>query len=308
MPASHLEKNSSLIGRSFRSVIQVSYVLLLTMLLVVGCRNDDSTKRRPVIDQTLSIESVKNADYKNFYPGLAEGKEVMLGGVKFDLPSSRPKWMSKVNGSTSLPTLKLPCTVERAKSVNLLLNTGNSFTSKMKVGDNVGNITLNYESGPPDVIVLQIGKNIREWRTGSKEQIIVSTENKNTREVYHEYDNAPGKVVDMISIPLTGERVLKEVVLNDESQKLLRGPDPVLNLLAVTVQSVSKKENHTFLVAIVVTVVGALVIFAVAIFKSKPMKPPSIQKTAKHVQCPRCNWKISEDDAVCPNPECKTRF
>jgi uncharacterized delta-60 repeat protein len=189
-------------------------------------------------DQSVSIAGISNAPYVGILPGFPQGSTTILGGVTFDLPSSRPGWESNVN--SALPDLSVPLTtnIPFASSVHLLLNTGNTYVGQMQVGDEIGNVVLSYASGPSDVVPLRVGINIREQGVGTTAQTVINTfTDSNLHEVWRGNNNGGVEsVVDMLTIPISGLRTLTGITFADQSQAKIAQTNPVLTLKAVTVR------------------------------------------------------------------------
>ena len=203
------------------------------------------------VDNIIPIASITNDNYAGILPGLPSGN-VTLGGVAFNIPASYPDWISNPNSQAPDLSATLSMNISQATSVRLLLNTGNTYAAQMQIGDHIGDVILNYASGPSDTLSLLVGNNIREWAVGNTEpQPIINTfTDPNLEEVY-QGDNNGGIacVVDMLTIPLDGTRTLTGIALEDESIANIGQTNPVLILRGATVQSVPEPE-FAFLVAL----------------------------------------------------------
>lgn len=200
------------------------------------------------IDQPLSISPIANSSYVGILPGFPSGTAV-LGGVTFDLPVTRPDWQSNPGSLAPDLSATLSLSVDFASSVRLLLNTGNTYTSQMQIGDQIGSIVLGFASGPSETVLLRVGNNIREQAVGTIAQPIINTfTGPNLQEVWRGNNNGGVEsVVDMLTIPLSGSRTLTSVQLIDQSQLNIGQVNPVLVLKAVTVQAVPEPATSLLL-------------------------------------------------------------
>ena len=111
---------------------QITAILTVLAIIAFG------TERTHAIDTTLSIAPIANSDY--VYPSDFLFGTVTLGGVTFDLPSSRIDWESNPGSLAPDLSATLSLNIPFASSVRLLLNTGNTYTSQMSIGDHIGDI------------------------------------------------------------------------------------------------------------------------------------------------------------------------
>ena len=231
---------------------QITFILTaFTLLFATG------TTR--AVDNTISITSIANSNYNGSYPDFPSGTAT-LGGVTFDLPSTRPDWESNPGSQAPDLSVTLPLNIPFASSVRLLLNTGNTYSSQMSIGDHIGDIVLSFDSGPTQTTALLVGNNIREVAVGNTAQPVINTfTDPNLQEVYrgHFSDNLD-RVADMLTIPLSGTRSLTSIQFIDESQANIGQINPVLTLKAVTVQSAPEPAS------------GVLLLCGVAFFLRRP--------------------------------------
>ena len=201
------------------------------------------------VDTTLSITPIANSSYVGILPGFPQGTAI-LGGVTFDLPASRPDWQSNPNSQAPDLSATLSLSIDFASSVRLLLNTGNTYTSQMQIGDQIGSIVLGYTSGPTDTVLLRVGNNIREQAVGTTAQPVINTfTDSNLQEVWRGNNNGGVEsVVDMLTIPLSGTRTLTSIQFIDQSQANIGQVNPVLALKGATVQSVPEPASALLLV------------------------------------------------------------
>lgn len=214
---------------------------ILTVLTLVAA----FTPARAV-DNIISLTSITNEDYV-LPPDFPSGTTT-LGGVTFDLPANRLSWGSNPNSQPPDLSVTLSFSIPFASSVRLLLNTGNTYTSQMSIGDHIGDIVLSFASGPTQTTALRVGNNIREVAVGATFQPVINTfTDPNLQEVYrgHFADNLD-RVADMLTIPLDGTRTLTSIQFIDESQANIGQTNPVLTLKAATVQSVPEPSTTFF--------------------------------------------------------------
>lgn len=203
-----------------------------------------STGTTRAVDTTLTITGISNDTYVGILPGFPQGTTT-LGGVTFDLPSTRPVWLSNPNSQPPDLSATLSLSIDFASSVRLLLNTGNTYTSQMQIGDQIGSIVLGYASGPTDTVLLRVGNNIREQAVGTTAQPVINTfTDSNLQEVWRGNNNGGVEsVVDMLTIPLPGTRTLTSIQFIDQSQAIIGQTNPVLTLKAATVQAVPEPAS-----------------------------------------------------------------
>lgn len=194
-------------------------------------------------DVTLSITGIANASYVGIMPGFPSGTAI-LGNVTFDLPSSRPRWGSNVNGPDASVTLTT--NVANVGNVNLLLFTGNTYSDEMSIGDQVGQITLSFASGATQVVPLLVGVNIREWAIGvnAGRAVINTFTDPNYQEVYRGNNNGGVLVaVNMLTIPVSDAPTLTGITIADQSGIFIGRADPEINWLGATVQTVPEPST-----------------------------------------------------------------
>jgi hypothetical protein len=214
--------------------ILLNYLVLLCLFIL-----SQSEKLRAT-DNTIDITGVSNSNYAGILPGLSSGN-LSLGGVNFNIPSTYPYFNSNTDQSV-LPDLSatLSMDISGVSDVCLLLNTGNTYSDEMAVGDQIGAVTLTFASGSPQVVPLKVGVNIREWAIGTTAQSVINTfTDPNLQQVWSG-DNNGGilSVVDMLTIPVSGDPTLTGITIADQSEASIGNVDPTLNLRGVTVQSV----------------------------------------------------------------------
>jgi hypothetical protein len=221
--------------------MNTQFTAILTMLAVIA-----SFTPSRAVDNIIPLTSITNEDYV-LPPDFPSGTPT-LGGVTFDLPANRLSWGSNPNSQPPDLSVTLSFSIPFASSVRLLLNTGNTYTSQMSIGDHIGSIVLSFASGPTQTTALLVGNNIREVAVGSTVQPVINTfTDPNLQEVYrgHFTDNID-RVADMLTIPLSGDRTLTSIHFIDESQLNIGQTNPVLTLKAVTVQSVPEPLTTIF--------------------------------------------------------------
>lgn len=204
-----------------------------------------------LLDTTVSITPIANSSYVGIMPTFPSGTTT-LGGVTFDLPSARPDWQSNIASAPPDLSASLTLSIDSVSSVHFLVNTGNTYTSQMSVGDRIGTITLSFASTPSVAIPLQVGVNVREWGIGSTAQPVINTfTSPDLQEIWRGNNN--GGIlcaVDMLTIPVSGFPTLTGITIQDESTSRIGQINPVLTLKAVTVQSVPEPTSTLFLVAL----------------------------------------------------------
>lgn len=242
-------------GRNIPMLCGFSPMKWFLVFAVVVLSSSFSDKAQAV-DQPLSLSTIANSSYVGILPGLPSGTTV-LGGVTFDLPGTRPDWQSNPNSQAPDLYATFGLAIDNAAAVHLLLNTGNTYTSQMQIGDQIGVIALLFLTGPTEIVPLRVGHNIREQAVGTTAQPVINTfTDSNLQEVWRGNNNGGVEsVVDMLTIPLSGTRTLTQIQIVDQSQAKIGQVNPVLALKAVTVQTIPEPRS------LVLSACGLLLVF-----------------------------------------------
>lgn len=216
--------------------MKTSFARLLAVCVIL-CAQHPKAKGN---DVPVDITGTSNSSYAGILPGFASGN-VLLGGVNFDIPTTYPQFLSNTEQSV-LPDLSATFSTDIANVIDvcLLLNTGNTYSDEMSVGDQIGAVTLTFASGPPQVVPLEVGVNIREVAIGTTAQAVINTfTDPDVQEVWSGNNNGGVlSVVDMLTIPVSGDQTLTGITVADQSEALIGQVDPGLNLKGITVQAV----------------------------------------------------------------------
>jgi hypothetical protein len=201
------------------------------------------------------LSGVANTNYAGILPGFSSG-DVLLGGVNFNIPSSYPMFNTTTDQSVLSGTISTD--IANANDVCLLLNTGNTYSDEMSVGDQIGQVVLLFSSGTNEVIPLDVGVNIREWAVGTTAQSVINTTTSPSVQEVWSGDNNGGieSVVDMLTIPVTGTGSLTGIVVQDQSEAEIGQTDPTLILRGATVQAVPEPSNLAIMGVIILTIVA----------------------------------------------------
>jgi hypothetical protein len=207
-------------------------------------------------DVTVPISSVANDNYAGVLPTLSTGT-VVFAGVTFDLPDTRPYFDSNINSLPPDLSATQNVSLAGAQAVHLLLNTANTYSSQMSVGQQIGQVVLNFSGGGTSVTPLLAGVNIREWAIGTTARpVITSFSDPNLQNVWQGVNNGGIlSAIDMLTIPVTNSGTLVQIAVQDESIALIGQTNPVLNWRATTV---TVPEPETLPMALVG--IGALVL------------------------------------------------
>jgi len=198
-------------------------------------------------DVPIDITGISDANYAGILPGFASGTQ-LLGGVTFDIPSGFPYFGTTYDQSVLSATLST--NIANVEDVCLLLNTSDTYTSEMSVGDQIGEVTLTFASGSPEVVPLDVGVNIREWAIGTTAQPVINTFTSSSLQNVWTGDNNGGilSAIDMLTIPVSDLQTLTGITVADDSAASIGQDNPGVLLRGVTVQAVPEPSANILLV------------------------------------------------------------
>jgi hypothetical protein len=187
-------------------------------------------------DVTVPISSVANDNYAGVLPTFPTGT-VVFAGVTFDLPDTCPYFDSNINSLPPDLSATQNVSLAGAQAVHLLLNTANTYSSQMSVGQQVGQVVLDFSGGGTSVTPLLVGVNIREWAIGTTAQsVITNYSDPNLQNIWQGLNNGGIlSAIDMLTIPVTNSGSLVQIIVQDQSIALIGQTNPALNWRATTV-------------------------------------------------------------------------
>jgi len=226
--------------------MKTSFSTVALIWLVMLSQNQKSE----ATDVPVSLSGTANYNFAEISNNFAYGN-VVLGGVNFTIPSTYADF--NTNPGSVLPDLSvtLNTNIASVSDVQLLISTGNTYSSEMSVGNQIGEITLDFASGSPEVVPLDVGVNIREFAIGTTAQSVINTFTSSTLQNVWTGDNNGSNgilcALDMLTIPTSAGRTLTSITVADQSEALIGHVDPSINLEAVTVQTVPEPKGPLLL-------------------------------------------------------------
>jgi hypothetical protein len=169
------------------SIILLALIIKTIQQLVLSNRKSTAPGKFPTIfgSKTTFIPisfspGIGNSYLKDRYISPPSGDVVFAGSqfklnfdsMVFDTSKQIRDYLPLDSGGKEI-VFHLPESVNKIKSVNFLINSGNSKT--IYLNRSIGKISLMFKEAPPIVVELILGKNVREWCPGNSGDYIRET-------------------------------------------------------------------------------------------------------------------------------------
>ena len=183
----------------------------------------------------IDINSIANIRFADSFLNPPQGR-VMLGGIPFEL--SDKVFSSQAGPTTKLPTeAQLNVSIPYPINLYVLVNTGDGFWRFE--GKIIGKIELRFASGGLFAVDLVLGKNIREWQTGSQAAVTSATDVKEVWRGPITFATQYNAVLDLLTISIPQEYwsdTLVSIRFIDTSVDTVKSLDPGIGINGLSVE------------------------------------------------------------------------
>jgi serine/threonine-protein kinase len=191
----------------------------------------------PLAILPIDLALIGNQRFAQNYLNPPQGL-VTLQGIPFEF-GERVFW-SQADPTVSLPTsAQLPLSIPSPRSAFILVATGDGF--RRFEGKAVGRIEFYFQINPPLIVELVLGKNVREWQTGSSSIVTRAPEVSQVWQGTVTSSPDIDAVLDLLTIsipPTNWADTMTGIGIYDTSVESVQSRDPAIGIMGLAIEHV----------------------------------------------------------------------